>query len=72
LKAVAAEAGYSMASMAVGWVLANPAITAPIVGASKPEQLVDSLKAAETPLPADLKAKLDEITHGWRALDADR
>jgi aryl-alcohol dehydrogenase (NADP+) len=72
LKGVAAEAGLSMATMAVGWVLANPAITAPIVGASKPEQLADSLAAAETPLPADLKAKLDEATHEWRAVDAER
>jgi aryl-alcohol dehydrogenase (NADP+) len=53
-------------------VLANPAITAPIVGASKPEQLADSLKAVETPLPADLKARLDALTHEWRAVDAER
>jgi aryl-alcohol dehydrogenase-like predicted oxidoreductase len=72
LKAVAAEAGISLATMAVAWVLANKAITAPIVGASRPEQLADSLAAAETPLPADLKAKLDELTHDWRAVDAER
>jgi aryl-alcohol dehydrogenase (NADP+) len=72
LKGVAAEAGLNMATMAVSWVLANPAITAPIVGASKPEQLADSLAAAEKPLPADLKAKLDDLTHAWRALDAER
>ena len=53
----------SLATMAVSWVLANPAITAPIVGASQPEQLADSLAAAEKPLPADLKARLDEMTH---------
>ena len=53
----------SMATMAVSWVLSNPAITAPIIGASKPEQLKDSLDAAERgPLSADLKARLDE-TH---------
>jgi aryl-alcohol dehydrogenase (NADP+) len=72
LRGVAAEAGMSLATMAVGWVLANPAITAPIVGASKPEQLADSLAAAEGPLPADLKARLDEMTHAWRAVDAER
>jgi aryl-alcohol dehydrogenase-like predicted oxidoreductase len=72
LKGVAAEAGMSLATMAVSWVLANPAITAPIVGASKPEQLADSLVAAEKPLPADLKARLDEMTHPWRAVDAER
>jgi aryl-alcohol dehydrogenase-like predicted oxidoreductase len=72
LKPVAAEAGLSLATMAVSWVLANPAITAPIVGASRPEQLADSLAAAETPMPADLKARLDELTHEWRAIDAER
>jgi len=73
LRGLSNEAGMSMASMAVSWVMSNPAITAPIVGASRPEQLKDSLEAAERgPLPADLKAKLDEITHAWRAVDADR
>lgn len=73
LKPVAAEAGMSMATMAMRWVLSNPAITAPIVGASRPEQLVDSLAAAtDGPLPPDLKAKLDDLTHEWRAVDAER
>jgi aryl-alcohol dehydrogenase (NADP+) len=72
LKGVAAEAGMSMATMAVSWVLANKAITAPIIGASKPEQLADSLVAAETPMAADLKAKLDDLTHEWRSIDAER
>jgi 1-deoxyxylulose-5-phosphate synthase len=73
LRKVAAEAGLSMATMAMRWTLSNPAITAPIIGASRPEQLADSLAAAEQgPLPGDLKAKLDQITHEWRAVDADR
>jgi aryl-alcohol dehydrogenase-like predicted oxidoreductase len=72
LKGVAAEAGVSMATMAVSWVLANPSITAPIVGASRPEQLADSLAAAETPMSGDLKAKLDEMTQAWRSVDAER
>jgi aryl-alcohol dehydrogenase-like predicted oxidoreductase len=69
---VAAEAGISMATMAVSWVLANKAITAPIIGASRPDQLADSLAAAEAPMAADLKAKLDELTHEWRSVDAER
>ncbi len=73
LKGVAAEAGMSLVAMAVRWVLSNPAITAPIIGASRPGQLVDSLAAGEAgPLPAELKSKLDEITHGFRAVDAER
>jgi aryl-alcohol dehydrogenase-like predicted oxidoreductase len=72
LRPIAAEVGNSMATMALSWVLANPAITAPIVGASRPEQLAESLAAAEKPLPVDLKARLDDLTHGWRAVDAER
>jgi 1-deoxyxylulose-5-phosphate synthase len=73
LRTVAAEAGMTMATLAMRWVLSHPAITAPIVGASRPEQLADSLSAAEKgALPGDLKKKLDEITHEWRAVDAER
>jgi aryl-alcohol dehydrogenase-like predicted oxidoreductase len=72
LHPIAAEAGMSMATMALSWVLSNPAITAPIVGASRPEHLVDSLAAAEKELSVDLKTRLDDLTHGWRAVDADR
>lgn len=72
-RGVAAEAGVSMASLAVAWVLAHPAVTAPIIGASKPEQLADSLAAADSaPLSAELKGRLDELTHAWRAVDAER
>ena len=63
----------NMATLAMRWVLSNSAITAPIIGASRPEQLADSLVAAEQgPLPKDLKAKLDEITAEWRTVDAER
>lgn len=73
LRAVAAEAAMSLTTLAVRWVISNPAITAPIIGASRPEQLADSLAAGEQgPLPADLKARLDEVTQSWRAVDAER
>ncbi|CAN7364155.1 aldo/keto reductase [Phenylobacterium sp. LjRoot225] len=72
LRGLAADAGVSLATLAVGWVLANPAVTSPIIGASKPEQLADSLIAARAPLPDDLKARLDALTSEWRAVDAER
>jgi aryl-alcohol dehydrogenase (NADP+) len=72
-RGVAQEAGVSMASLAVAWVLAHPAVTSPIIGASKPEQLADSLAAAQgAPLSAELKGRLDELTREWRAVDAER
>jgi aryl-alcohol dehydrogenase-like predicted oxidoreductase len=72
LRPLAAQAGMSLAQMAVAWVMANPAVTAPIIGASRPEQLTDTLKAAEAPLDADLKARLDELTADYRRGDSLR
>jgi 1-deoxyxylulose-5-phosphate synthase len=72
LAPIAREAGMTLAQMAVAWVLANPAITAPIVGASRPEQLEDSLKAVEAQLPDDLKQRLDEVTVEFRRGDSPR
>lgn len=70
--ALAAEAGVSAATLAVQWVLANPVITSPIVGASRPEQLADAVAAERTPLDPALKARLDELTHEFRFGDAPR
>lgn len=72
LRPLAAEAGMSLAQLAVAWVLANPAVTAPIVGASRPEQLDDCVKALAEPLDADLKARLDAMTSDYRRGDAGR
>ena len=72
LRPLADEAGTSMTTMAVSWVLANPAVTSAIIGASRPEQLADSLAAVGKPMDADLKARLDEVTVEWRRSDALR
>lgn len=72
MRPLAAEADMSLPQMAVAWVLANPAITAPIIGASKPQQLDDTLAAVERPLPEDVKRELDELTALYRRGDAGR
>ena len=72
LRPLAAEAGMSMVQLAVAWVLAHPAITAPIVGASRAEQLDDVLAAADKELPGDLKTRLDELTLEYRFGDDPR
>ena len=59
-------------SLSVAWVLANQAVTAPIIGASRPGQLDASLAAAEVVLDDDLKARLDDLTHEYRMGDAPR
>ena len=72
LRSVADEAGVSLVTLAVAWVLANKVITAPIIGASRPEQLDASLAAAGFTLDEELKRRLDEITHEYRMGDAPR
>jgi aryl-alcohol dehydrogenase-like predicted oxidoreductase len=72
LRSLAKEAGIPLTTMAVSWVLAHPAVTSPIVGASRPEQLDDTMAAVDHPLEADLKAKLDELTAEYRMGDAPR
>ena len=72
LRPLAAAAGMSMAQMAVTWVLAHPAITSAIIGASRAEQLDDMFAAADKEIPPDLKARLDDITLEYRFGDDPR
>ena len=72
LRPIAAEAGVSMATLAVQWVLANPVITSPIVGASRPEQLADSVAAVEATLAPEIKDRLGQLTYEFRFGDNAR
>ena len=78
LEPLAAKAGLSLAQLAVAWVLHNRSVAAAIVGASRPEQLADPVRAAGTRLDDDLVAAVDEIivpvavTDPTRTLSAPR
>jgi aryl-alcohol dehydrogenase (NADP+) len=72
LRRAVGEAGLSLTTASVAWVLENPAITSAILGASRPEQLQDTLAAGEVRLAPDLKARLDELTVEYRRGDAAR
>ncbi|MFC0039248.1 aldo/keto reductase family protein [Actinomadura rayongensis] len=61
LKPVAADLGLTMAQLAVAWTLQNPNVSAAIVGASRPEQVRDNVRAAGVKLDADVLARIDEI-----------
>ena len=69
---LASSSGLEPVTLAVAWVLAHPAITAPIIGASKPEQLRASIAAVDLKLDPTLKACLDDLTHEFRMGDAAR
>ncbi|MFE4080542.1 aldo/keto reductase family protein [Paenarthrobacter sp. YIM B13468] len=61
LQPIAKEAGLSMAALAVAWVLQNNNVAAAIVGASKPEQLVDNVTAVGVKLDAELLHRIDQV-----------
>ncbi len=61
LRPLAEQAGLTMAQLAVAWVLQNPNVSSAIVGATRPEQVEDNVKAAGVKLDADLLKAIDEI-----------
>jgi aryl-alcohol dehydrogenase-like predicted oxidoreductase len=69
---LADQAAVNLVTLSVAWVLANQAVTAPIIGASNPGQLDASLAAVDFVLDDDLKQQLDERTHRYRMGDAPR
>ena len=69
---IASDLGTSLATLSIAWVLANPAITSAILGASRPDQLTDTVAAVNLDLPDDAKVALDELTHEYRWGDAAR
>jgi len=60
LKPIAADLGLSMAQLAVAWVLNNPNVSSAIVGASRPEQVRDNVKAAGVRLDAEVLKRIDD------------
>jgi aryl-alcohol dehydrogenase-like predicted oxidoreductase len=60
LQPVADELDLSMAQLAVAWVLQNDNVAAALIGASRPEQVTENVKAAGVKIPAELMARIDE------------
>ena len=61
LRPLADEAGLTMAQLAVAWVLQNDNVAAALVGASRPEQVHENVKAAGVRLEPELMGKVDEV-----------
>ncbi|MDO8145227.1 aldo/keto reductase family protein [Isoptericola sp. 178] len=60
LKPVADELNLTMAQLAVAWVLQNDNVAAAIVGASRPEQVAENVKASGVEIPAELMTRIDD------------
>jgi aryl-alcohol dehydrogenase-like predicted oxidoreductase len=61
LKPIADDLGLTMATMAVAWVLQNDNVAAALVGASRPEQVVENVKAAGVTLPEEAMQRIDTV-----------
>jgi aryl-alcohol dehydrogenase-like predicted oxidoreductase len=61
LRPLAEQAGLSMAALAVAWVLQNANVSAAIIGASRPEQVRDNVKASGVRLEPDLMKAIDAV-----------
>jgi aryl-alcohol dehydrogenase-like predicted oxidoreductase len=60
LQPIAADLGLTMAQLAVAWVLQNDNVASAIIGASRPEQVVDNVGASGVTLDADVLKRVDE------------
>jgi aryl-alcohol dehydrogenase-like predicted oxidoreductase len=60
LAPVAADLGLTMAQLAIAWVLQNDNVSAALVGASRPEQVAENVKAAGVKIPDDAMKRIDE------------
>jgi aryl-alcohol dehydrogenase-like predicted oxidoreductase len=60
LKPIAADLGLTMVQMALAWVLRRPEVASAIIGASRPEQIADNVRAVGVKLPADAVERIDQ------------
>jgi len=63
---LARDEGCTPAQLAVAWLLAQPDVTAPIIGASRPEQLVETAKAVGLSLSEATLQRLDQVSQPFR------
>ncbi len=59
LRPIAGDLGLTMAQMALAWVLRRPEVASAIIGASRPEQVADNVRAVGVTLPAEALERID-------------
>ncbi|MBM6623209.1 aldo/keto reductase family protein [Micrococcaceae bacterium RIT802] len=60
LQPIADELGLKMSQLAIAWVLQNPNVATALVGASRPEQVAENVKASGVRIPDELLTRIDE------------
>ncbi|MBX6388293.1 MAG: aldo/keto reductase family protein [Frankia sp.] len=61
LRPIAADAGLTLAQLAIAWVLQNDNVSSAIIGATRPEQVRENVRAAGVSLEPELMARIDEV-----------
>ncbi len=64
LKPIAADLGLTMAQMALAWVLRRAQVSSAIIGATRPEQIADNVRAVGVKLPAEALERMDRAIAG--------
>jgi aryl-alcohol dehydrogenase-like predicted oxidoreductase len=64
LRPIADDCGLSMAHLALAWVLQNPSVSAAIIGATRPEQVDENVKAAGVRLEPEVLRRIDDALGG--------
>jgi aryl-alcohol dehydrogenase-like predicted oxidoreductase len=61
LRPIADELGLTLAQLAVAWVLQNDNVAAALIGASRPEQVRENVKASGVTIPTELLTRIDDV-----------
>jgi aryl-alcohol dehydrogenase-like predicted oxidoreductase len=61
LRPIADELGVTMAQLALAWALGNDNVAAALVGASRPEQVAENVKAVDVRIPPELLLRIDDV-----------
>lgn len=61
LEKIAKEAGTVLSNLALAWILRQPGVSSTIIGASRPEQVVENVKASEVTITPDLVQAIEEV-----------
>jgi voltage-dependent potassium channel beta subunit len=72
LRPIAEDVGLSMANLALAWVLQNDNVSAAIMGASRPEQVHENVKASGVRLDDEVMGRIDQALKGVIVYDVDR
>lgn len=64
LSSIASEVGLTLPQLAIAWVLQNPQVSSAIIGASKPEQVIENAKAAGVRLDRKVMMQIDRVLEG--------